>query len=83
MCKMWNKNKSFYPKIRGTHINYILQIFIIFLSHYNYYIYTIANYFRYKIQIEVFYATDKTNFVIFDRDIEIILNKSTRDFVEK
>ena len=28
--------------------------------------YTIANYFRYKIQIEVFDAIDKTNFVIFD-----------------
>ena len=58
---------------------------MIYLSHYNYYIYiyTIANYFRYKIQIEVFDSTGKTNFVIFDRDAEIILNKSTRDFVEK
>ena len=30
--------------------------------------YTIANFVRYKIQIEVFNATNKTKFVIFDRD---------------
>ena len=53
-----------------------------YLSHYNYYIYTIANYFRYKIQIEVFNATNKTKFVIFDWDVEKILNKSTRDLAE-
>ena len=35
------------------------------------------------IQIEVFDATNKTTFVIFDRDVEKILNKSTRDFAEK
>ena len=40
--------------------------------------YTIANYFKYKIQIEIFAATNKTKFVIFDRDVEKILNKSTR-----
>ena len=44
---------------------------------------TIANYFRYRIQIEVFDAIEKTNFVIFDRDAEKILNKSTRDLAEK
>ena len=60
-----------------------LQIFIIYLSHYNYYIYAIANYFRNKIQIEVFNATNKTKFVIFDWDAEKILNKSTIDLVEK
>ena len=31
------------------------------------------------IQIEVFDATDKTTFEIFDRDADKILNKSTRD----
>ena len=35
------------------------------------------------IQIEVFYAIDKTNFLIFDRDIEKILNKSARDLAKK
>ena len=45
--------------------------------------YTIANYFRYKIQIEIFAATNKTKFVIFDWDVEKILNKSTRDLDEK
>ena len=45
--------------------------------------YTIANYFRYKIQIEIFAATNKTKFVIFDWDAEKILNKSTRDLVVK
>ena len=45
--------------------------------------YTIANHFRYMIQIEVFYAIDKTNFLIFDRDIEKILNKSARDLAVK
>ena len=35
------------------------------------------------IQIEVFDATDKTTFLIFDRDAEKILNKSTRDLDEK
>ena len=35
------------------------------------------------IQIEVFYATDKTNFVNFDQDAKKILNKSTRDITEK
>ena len=52
-------------------------------THYNYYIYTIANYFRYRIQIEVFVVIDKTTFVIFDRDAEKILNKSTRDLAVK
>ena len=46
---------------------------MIYLSHYNYYIYiyiyTTANYFRYRIKIDVFDATDKTNFVIFDWDL--------------
>ena len=51
-----------------------------YLSHYNYY--TITNYFRYKIQIEVVNATNKTTFVIFDWDAEKILNKSARDLVE-
>ena len=44
---------------------------------------TIANHFRYMIQIEGFYAIDKTNFLIFDRDIEKILNKSARDLAVK
>ena len=44
--------------------------------------YTIANYFKYKIQIEIFAATNKTKFVIFDRDVEKILNKSTRDLAK-
>ena len=44
--------------------------------------YTIANYFKYKIQIEIFAATNKTKFVIFDWDVEKILNKSTRDLAE-
>ena len=35
------------------------------------------------IQIEVFDATNKTNFVIFDRGAEKILNKSTRDLAKK
>ena len=35
------------------------------------------------IQIEIFDATNKTNFVIFDQDAEKMLNKSTRDLVEK
>ena len=46
-------------------------------------IYTITNYLRYSFQIEVFDATNKTNFVIFDQDAEKILNKSTRDLAEK
>ena len=44
--------------------------------------YTIANYFKYKIQIEIFAATNKTKFVIFDWDVKKILNKSTRDLAE-
>ena len=35
------------------------------------------------IQIEVFDATNKTTFFIFDRDAEKILSKSIRDLVEK
>ena len=35
------------------------------------------------IQIEVFDATNKTTFFIFDRDVEKILNKSARDITEK
>ena len=35
------------------------------------------------IQIEVFDATNKTTFVIFDRDAEKILNKFARDLAEK
>ncbi|XP_050248855.1 uncharacterized protein LOC126696111 [Quercus robur] len=38
---------------------------------------------RYRIQIEVFDSTDKTTFVIFDRDAEKILNKSAKDLAEK
>ena len=45
--------------------------------------YTIANYFKYKIQIEIFDATNKIFFVIFDQDAEKILNKFTRDLAEK
>ena len=46
-------------------------------------IYTIANYFRYMIQIEVFDATNKTTFFIFDRDAEEILNKFAKDIAKK
>ena len=35
------------------------------------------------IQIEVFDATNKTTFVIFDRNAEKILNKSARDLAKK
>ena len=35
------------------------------------------------IQIEVFDATNKTTFFIFDQDAEKILNKSARDITEK
>ena len=35
------------------------------------------------IQIEVFDTTNKTTFVIFDRDAEKILNKSARDLAKK
>ena len=35
------------------------------------------------IQIEVFDATNKSTFVILDRDAEKILNKSARNLVEK
>ena len=71
MCKMWNKNKSFYPKVRDAHINYVLSKYLwyIYLTITTIYIYTIANYFRYMIKIDVFDATDKTNFVIFDWDL--------------
>ena len=51
-----------------------------YLSHYNYY--TITNYFRYMIQIEVVDATNKTFFVVFDQDAEKILNKFVRDFTK-
>jgi hypothetical protein len=37
---------------------------------------------RYKIKIEVSDATDKTTFVIFDRDAEKILNKSAKNLAE-
>ena len=52
-----------------------------YLSHYNYY--TITNYFRYKIQIEVVDATNKTTFVIFDWDVGKILYKFIRDLIKK
>ena len=35
------------------------------------------------IQIEVFDTTNKTTFVIFDRDAGKILNKSARDLTKK
>ena len=28
VCKMWNKNKSFYSKVKGTYINYILSKYL-------------------------------------------------------
>ena len=39
--------------------------------------------FKLKFQIEIIDATDKTTFVIFNRDVEKILNKSARDLTEK
>ena len=44
---------------------------------------TSDTWFKLKFQIEVFYATDKTTFMIFDWDTEKILNKSARDLAEK
>ena len=83
--KQKKKKKNLYPKVRGTHINYILsntlQIFITYSSHYNYYI--IANYFIYRIQIKHCDAIDKITFVIFDRDAEKIQNKFERNLTEK
>ena len=35
------------------------------------------------IQHEVFNITNKTTFVIFDRDVEKILNKPSRNLIEK
>ena len=35
------------------------------------------------IQVKDFEATNKTTFVIFDRDIEKILNKPSRNLIEK
>ena len=82
-AKCETKNKSLYPKVRGTHINYILSKYLKYIHLTITTRYTITNYFRYRIQIEVFDAIDKIFFVIFDRDAEKILNKSVRDLVEK
>ena len=82
-AKYETKTNLSIPKLEAlTLTTYSPNIFIIYLSHCNYYIYihTIVNYFRYRIQIEVFDAIDKTNFVIFDRDAKKILKKSTRNF---
>ena len=32
---------------------------------------------------KIFYVTDKNTFVIFDRDVEKILNKSAKDLAKK
>ena len=80
LYKMWNKKKSAYPKVRGTHINYKVYNFF-FYKHIHLTIITIQ--LQNTGQIEVFDSTDKTTFVIFDRDAEKILNKSARDLVEK
>ena len=70
------------PRLEAlTLTKYSPNIYNIFISLYIY-IYTIANYFRYKIQIEVFDATNITIFVIFDRNVEKILNKYARDLTE-
>ena len=47
---------TYSPNIYNTHCN----------IHTYTHTHTIANYFRYRIQIEVFDVIDKTNFVIFD-----------------
>ena len=66
----------------GWHIELWVGIYKgTYLSHYNYY--TITNYFRYKIQIEVVDATNKTTFVIFDWDVGKILYKFIRDLIKK
>ena len=82
-AKCETKNKSLYPKVRGTHINYILSKYLKYIHLTITTRYTITNYFRYRIQIEVFDATDKTTYVIFDWDSKKILNKFARDLAEK
>ena len=76
---MWNKNKPACPKVRGTHINY--KVWNFFYKHIDLTIITIQ--LQNIGQIEVFDSTDKTTFVIFDRDAEKILNKSARDLTKK
>ena len=39
--------------------------------------------FKLKFQIEFFYATYKKVFVIFDRDVEKIIDKFARDLAKK
>ena len=73
-AKCETKTNLSIPKLEAlTLTTYSPNIYNIFTSLKLLYIYThthtIANSFRYRIQIEVFYATDKTNFLIFDRDL--------------
>ena len=51
------------PKLEALTLATYSPKFIIYLSHYNYHTHThtIANYFRYMIQIEIFDAIDKKN----------------------
>ena len=44
---------------------------------------TLDTVFKLKFQIEVFDVTDKTTFVIFDRDAKKILNKFVRDLAKR
>ena len=36
-----------------------------------------------RFKLKFFYVTDKNTFVIFDRDVEKILNKSAKDLAKK
>ena len=58
-------------------LNYLIE----YSSHYNYH----ANetYFKYRIQIEVLDVIKKITFVMFDRDVENILNKLVKDLAKK
>ena len=63
-----------------------MRYFLIFISQQLLYIQlqtTSGIGYKLKLQIEFLDATNKTTFVIFDRDAEKILNKSAKDLAKK